>query len=1601
MLEISSSLHYHKRLKERLAKELELAENARKKRLDPADAPEIKITRDLAERVEALIGIDALSTRIRELEDEGLGREEIALQIGIDFADGRFGTYKKIEIIENAVRTGVAILTEGVVAAPIEGIARIESDRNNDGSEYIKIFYSGPIRSAGGTAQALSVLAADYIRKRMGFAAYQPRDEEIRRYILEVSVYDRISGLQYTPRDEEIEMIVRSCPICIDGDATEEIEVSGYKGLERVATDKIRGGMVLVLSEGVAMKAPKIKRHVDRLGLKGWDWLTKLLKPAGDIRKKNFLADLIAGRPVFGHPSAKGSFRLRYGRARNSGLEAVGLNPVTMSLLGFTAAGTQIKLELPGKAGCVVPVETIEGPTVKLKDGSLVRLDAQSLETMQEASQSQDKFWAGIAEIVDLGEILIDYGDFLETGHRLVPGAYTHEWWLKELETAVARAGAESKEEAAKWRLKREPPSQAEAIEIASRYAIPLHPEYTYLWEDITEEAKEYLTEWISKKGTITVDGRGITRTLFISAGDGDDDRVKNILEDLLVPHRTREIIQDADKKKFLVIEEPGALLRPLGLNDDLKRDESVRIKTRSKAPTRIGARMGRPEKSKERRMTPAPHSLFPIGEYGGKNISLKDALKSKVIDVEILALGHDRQSIINNHNNQSKKTNKTGNTSRRRARKKRIDLLTYYQETIKRMGEVSTNSNSNTLDVRCVKSLISKHKVAEHLGKGILRAKHDVVVFKDGTIRYDFTNLPLTHFKPEEVGLSREKALELGYSDENRINELKQQDIIISEDAASYLLKVSQFIDSLLLQFYDLPPYYRASCKEDLIGQLVLGLAPHTSAGILGRIVGFTRASACYAHPFFHAAKRRNCLAPNTEILVTNSAGRLKTMDLESLYNSENACEEVVDDFGTTRKRVEGFKTYALNPEDGRFELKQVKSVIKTPAPAHLVSVSTRSGRSFISSPEHRTMVWSNGKIHHKKILELDAKDKLLIPKKLEIEEEEERAEIDLLKAFLDFDDLSRDVMVRGARKEVEQLMKDLGGLKSTAEQIGIGKKTVSNYVYRDSIPLPILHSLLRWSDRDWDAIPRECQLGLKRDHTAIPRLIKLDERFMRLIGYYLAEGYARSVEKEFYQVSMASQKKERKDDMQKCIKDVFGFLSSGKDEEIVISNRLIYHLFVDILGVGKGAKETRIPLFLRNLPLHKIKELLRAYFSCDGSVERDKLVVSCSSVSEKLLQDIGLQLLRFGIFYRLKRERKAAGGVAKRFYERKGSEDKLPVFDLHYLIIRSRYARKFGEEIGFVDTQKNEALKVAFAKEKAPRISSFGDAVLDEIKKVELAESNFEFLYDIEVVGHHNFLVNNFVLSANCDGDEDSVLLLLDALLNFSLSFLPDKRGGKMDAPLTLIPIVNPKEVDKEAHNVSTACEYPLKFYESACAGKHPKEVESAIEMASSKIEEPKDVYGFGYTHETSDIAAGPLNSLYKELDTMEEKMEAQLRLAKIIRAVDAREVAERVIENHFLRDIKGNLRAFGSQKMRCNRCNTKYRRIPLVGRCKKCGSPVVPTVHAASIKKYLDLSLRIADEYHVSDYTRQRLELLNSDVELLFPVAEEKQKALSDFM
>ena len=68
----------------------------------------------------------------------------------------------------------------------------------------------------------------------------------------------------------------------------------------------------------------------------------------------------------------------------------------------------------------------------------------------------------------------------------------------------------------------------------------------------------------------------------------------------------------------------------------------------------------------------------------------------------------------------------------------------------------------------------------------------------------------------------------------------------------------------------------------------------------------------------------------------------------------------------------------------------------------------------------------------------------------------------------------------------------------------------------------------------------------------------------------------------------------------------------------------------------------------------------------------------------------------------------------------------------------------------------------------------------------------------------------------------------------------------------------------------------------------------------------------------------------------------------------------MALRVLLSHFFPDMYGNLRSFSRQMFRCTDCNTKYRRVPLVGHCNKCNGKLQLTIYKGGIEKYLQPSL-----------------------------------------
>jgi len=246
------------------------------------------------------------------------------------------------------------------------------------------------------------------------------------------------------------------------------------------------------------------------------------------------------------------------------------------------------------------------------------------------------------------------------------------------------------------------------------------------------------------------------------------------------------------------------------------------------------------------------------------------------------------------------------------------------------------------------------------------------------------------------------------------------------------------------------------------------------------------------------------------------------------------------------------------------------------------------------------------------------------------------------------------------------------------------------------------------------------------------------------------------------------------------------------------------------------------------------------------------------------------------------------------------------------------------------------------------------------------------------------------------DCDGDEAAIMLLGDVLLNFSKEYLPGHRGGTQDAPLVLNAKIHAGEVDDQILDLEVTPDgnYPLELYEAAEEKKHSSEVD--VEFIEDVLKDGRDPFiNIGYTHDTSDINGGVLCSAYKKLATMQEKVDHQMKLAEKLRAVDTSDTARLIIDRHFIRDMKGNLRKFSQQEFRCVECNTILRRPPLMGKCPKCGGKLIFTIHEGGIKKYLDPALELSKKYHLSKYTQQSLELVKRYIDSIFGKELEKQE------
>ncbi len=1622
-----------------------VATQARAQGKDPAMNVEIAPASDLAARVEGLVGPAGVAERIREL-GKTLDREATAFAIAKELLTAGDGitestsTGEKIKRIEQAVRTGLAIVTEGVVSAPIEGVSRVQLRKNVDGSDYLAVSFAGPIRGAGGTGQAFAVIIADYCRQVARVGDYRPLQDEVERYVEEINLYARRTRAgQYVPTEDEIKHIANHCPVCIDGEPSERYEVSAKKNLRvTVVEDKgvrqdmlpnaVRSGVCLVFSEGICLKAAKVLKITKKNGL-DWQWVEKLIKVAKQDAHKTelrpstkYMDEIVAGRPVFSYPMRPGGFRLRYGRTPLTGIAGKAIHPATMIVLDkFPAIGTQLKIERPGKGCVVTPCAEIEGPVVKLLGGDVVRV---------ESAEQATALAPRVEEVLFVGDLLVNYGDFLKSNHMLVPCGYNEEWHVMELEKAGVK----------KTRQELNQMSSSEAIRLSEEKGVALSPRFTYFWSDVSPSALRDLVDWLcSDSCELEYEWFEPKRLVGVVTAAGGA-KAKRVLEELCVPHRMEgdRLVLDGD--------DALALGRSLGLLDNKQLvskvfdavfsmekpsrqivNEASGLKVMDKSGTYVGASMGRPEKAKPRKMKPPVHSLFPVGLHGGKIRGFSRALKTiaesevKTLDFELnhricISCGVGGWSLLceacGAHTIQARKCSQCGKLfdavvekcqcggAGSLNAKQQVLLERVYKAAIERV-------NARPAEVKGVQGLISDAKTPEPLEKGILRASNDVSVFRDGTIRFDATEIPMTHFTCEMAGIDVAQVKKLGYAvdvdgkeitSESQWIELKSQDLILNDEAGEYFLRVSKFIDGLLVNYYGLPAYYNMTVPRDLIGAQAIILAPHTSAGVLCRIIGFTKVRGLLAHPYLHCATRRNCLSAKTMVYYENDS-ESHADDFEKLFEKYASAYGVENDRGDEIVRpAVSIKAFGSDLQ-GNYQAKGVKLLMRRKYEGTMLRVVCENNQEIEATPEHRLWVLEKGSLVERAACELKPGDALAGLTKVPALEPN-RQEVNLIQLFNERTD-AENITIRTNREFCTKLLKEFGGRRGLKVTMGLTDRQISNWMQRGkyAIPLPAFRKMrekMPWlSDEE-----KKFKIGFKRNFGEINAVIPVDELLGEFLGLYVAEGWCWKSDvkgKESYHVGIAAADAEVRERARYLAKTIFGQKPTVSPKDVIVTNKLLYEFVRSVCG--KGAYEKVVPEVILNAGEKTACAFLKGCYQGDGNVSEWE--IKYTTVSEKLASQLYFLLTKLGLLATFKKEanKQIKTGLVFEKYRARGLLPPSPT--LYYVALYSDDARAFASRVRLYGRKGERLKKLIDGKRGRRLIRKNNDVRIARVKSISPFQYS-GYVYDLELDGESERIFacgRGMLLSHNCDGDEDALMLLLDGLLNFSYAYLPASRGGKMDAALVLTTEMDPLEVDDEVHAMDCCASYPLEFYEAAGKFTPPGEMK-AVETIRERLGKETQFEGIKFTH-TATLAGAPVQSEYVRLGNMAEKLDRELELMKRIRAVDAAGAAERVLLSHFFPDIYGNLRSFGRQSFRCVECNMKHRRVPLRGKCFRCGGKLLLTINRGGVEKYLKLSAEVADKYGLPNYLKQRLVLLGKEIASIFENEQIKQVTLAEFV
>ncbi len=427
-----------------------------------------------------------------------------------------------------------------------------------------------------------------------------------------------------------------------------------------------------------------------------------------------------------------------------------------------------------------------------------------------------------------------------------------------------------------------------------------------------------------------------------------------------------------------------------------------------------------------------------------------------------------------------------------------------------------------------------------------------------------------------------------------------------------------------------------------------------------------------------------------------------------------------------------------AFNPQTLRMEVCEASALIKHRAHQDAFELRLRYGRSVKVTGDHSVFVRGpDGQPVARPVREIKAGDHVAIPAYLPVVEKD-RPALDLAQEFQELAGCPEDLwdftvshpsvprLIRGRRREIYDVLTACGRYrpnKTRGLQITLANVT-GRWIRRQAVPLYV-----------WN------RLGLKAPEGSriapywgsdcfLPNHVTLTPDLLWLFGFYLAEGTEHSGDGTHF-VSFCSDDEYLKR-AAAILRAHFGVHTGavapgpGHGPQVYAHSKVLHRAFERVLKL----RERRIPTWVMQLPLSRLKHFLEGFRCGDGTHSGKKLgnELVFDTTSEQLAIDLNYLLMRFGVV--------ASFGQYETTFKKKYGDRRFPFYRLTVCSL---------DNFNILEWDRGVKQNL-----NAVRVGDLVWSVVREVRPCVVTGS----VYDFSVPGKENFVAGTGVCCHNTYG-------------------------------------------------------------------------------------------------------------------------------------------------------------------------------------------------------------------------------------------------------